>query len=293
MEPVSAIAISAAAAAVFAAASVYNYRRFMPRPRSFGPVSFPVETRKLPIRAGEHTLYGELLRPKGKDGPLPTVICCHGFGSSYKLCKKAMGMCLAKSGYQVYCFDFYGGSRHSRSGGTMLEMSIFTEREDLRAVIDHLYTLPEVDKAQLYLLGESQGGCVAGLTAPGREAQLKAMVLYYPAFCIPEDAQKKFARVEDIPPVSKTFNLEVGRIYYEKLLDFDIFEEIRHFSRPVLILHGDADTVVDISYGQRAAQAYPNATFKCYPGEVHGFTGKGKLQAAKDSYQFLQQQDAI
>ncbi len=127
------------------------------------------------------------------------------------------------------------------------------------------------------------------LPHPGMRPQLKAMILYYPAFCIPEDAQKKFARVEDIPETGKVLNQNVGRIYNEKLLDYDIYEEIRHFSKPVLILHGDGDTVVDISYGQRAAEVYPNATFKRYPGETHGFMGKGKLRAAKDSYQFLEE----
>lgn len=279
----------ACAAAALMGLSVYNYRRFMPKPKSFGETTSPVQVSKRLITAGSHTLYGELLRPKGKEGALPTVICCHGFGGSYQLCKRTMGMCLAKSGYQVYCFDFYGGGKKSRSGGTMLEMSIFTEREDLDAVIDTLAEWPEVDKAHLYLLGESQGGCVAGITAPRHAAQLKAMILYYPAFCIPEDARRKYARVEDIPEAGKVLNQNVGRIYNEKLLDYDIYEEIRHFSKPVLILHGDGDTVVDISYGQRAAEVYPNATFKCYPGEIHGFTGKGKLRAAKDSYEFLEE----
>lgn len=276
-------------AAVLVGLSIYNYRSFMPKPRTMGETACPVKVYKRPISAGAHTLYGELLRPKGREGPLPTVICCHGFGSSYKLCKKTVGLCLAKSGYQVYCFDFYGGSKRSRSGGSMREMSIFTEREDLDAVIDAVYSWPEVDKERLCLLGESQGGCVAGITAPRHEEQLKAMILYYPAFCIPEDAQKKFARVEDIPELNRIMNQKIGRSYNEKLLDYDIFEELRHFSKPVLILHGDADTVVDISYGQRAAAVYPNAAFKCYPGDIHGFTGKGRLRAAKDSYDFLEE----
>lgn len=281
------IAIAGAAAVGAAAVFLYNYRRNMPKPRAMGEKTYPVEVRRLPVTAGTHTLYGELLRPKGISGPLPTVICCHGFGSSYKLCKNAIGMCLAKSGYQVYCFDFYGGRRHSRSGGTMLGMSIFTERDDLDAVIDSIYAMPEVDKKRLYLLGKSQGGCVAGITAPRHENQLSAMILHYPAFCIPEDARKRYSSAEKIPAVDKVFGRNVGRVYSEKLLDYDVFEEIRHFSRPVLILHGDADNVVDISYGKRASEVYPHAVFRCYPGEPHGFSGKGKLRSAKDSYDFL------
>ncbi|WP_301050277.1 hypothetical protein [Lactobacillus intestinalis] len=42
---------------------------------------------------------------------------------------------LARMGYIVYWFDFYGGSTDSKSGGTnMLNMSILTEKRDLSAV---------------------------------------------------------------------------------------------------------------------------------------------------------------
>ena len=89
------------------------------------------------------------------------------------------------SGLQVYVFDFCGGSKKSRSGGTMLEMSIFTERDDLNAVIDFIAARPEVDKKNLFLLGESQGGCVSGITAPSHMDQLKAKTgAAWTAYCI-------------------------------------------------------------------------------------------------------------
>ena len=246
-----------------------------------------MEIQKLPIQAGEHTLYGELLLPKGKSGPLPTVICCPGFGASFQFCKKTIGMCLAMSGFAAYCFDFYGGCKGSKSGGTMLEMSIFTERDDLSAVIEHLKTLDVVDQENLFLLGESQGGCVVGITAPRHRDDIRAMVQYYPAFCIPDDARKRFASAAEIPETYKVFNRKIGRVYAEKLLDFDIYQEIAPYDRPVLIIHGDADKVVDVSYGRRAAEVYANAQFVCLPGEDHSFSGKGKLKAAKKAFDFF------
>lgn len=282
--------IAAAALGGMAAFSVYNYRRFMPKTQSFAHEKYAVEVRPIQVQSGEHTLYGELLRPKGVAGPLPTVICCHGFGSSYRLCKGTMGMCFAKSGLQVYCFDFYGGSKTSRSGGTMREMSIFTERDDLNAVIEKLKAMDCVDTDNLFLLGESQGGCVAGITAPRFAEELKALVLYYPAFCIPDDARKKYASVADIPDTDDVFGQPVGKIYSEKLLDYDVYSDIIPFENKVLIIHGDQDPVVDISYGRRAAETYPNAKFHCLPGENHGFSGKGKLEAARLSFEFIQKQ---
>ena len=183
------------AAGALTALSVWNYRRFTLKPQPLGPTAYDVKVQKVPVRASEYTLYGELLLPKGKSGPLPTVICCSGFGTSFRFCKKTIGMCLAMSGFAAYCFDFYGGCKDSKSGGAMPEMSIFTERDDLSAVIGYIKTLDIVDRENLFLLGESQGGCVAGITAPIHRDDVRAMVQYYPAFCIPDDARKQFASV--------------------------------------------------------------------------------------------------
>ena len=278
---------SGVAAGALIARSVWTYRRFTLKPQSLGPAVYDVEVRKLPVRAGEHTLYGELLLPKGRPGPLPAVICCPGFGTSFQFCKKTMGMCLAMSGFAAYCFDFHGGCKGGKSGGTMLEMSIFTERDDLSAVIESLRMLEIVDQKNLFLLGESQGGCVAGITAPRCRDDIQAMVQYYPAFCIPDDARKRFASVSEIPETYKVFNLKVGRVYAEKLLDFDVWQEIAPYDRPVLIIHGDADRVVDVSYGRRAAEVYTDARFVCLSGEDHSFSGKGKLQAARLAFDFF------
>ena len=95
------------AAGTLTALSVWNYRRFTLKPQSLGSTAYDVTVQKLPARTSEHTLYGELLLPKGKSGPLPTVICCPGFGTSFQFCKKTIGMCLAMSGFAAYYFDFF------------------------------------------------------------------------------------------------------------------------------------------------------------------------------------------
>lgn len=66
-------------------------------------------------------------------------------------------------------------------------------------------------------------GCVAGITAPRHRDDVRAMVQYDPAFCIPDDARKRFSSVSDIPQSNKVFNRKIGQVYAEKLLDFDFF----------------------------------------------------------------------
>lgn len=281
------ILIGAAAAGVLAGVTYFNYRRMVPKPIVLSDTEYPISCKPLPVSANGHTLYGELLMPQGVKDKLPTVICCHGFGSSYKQCKSSIGLSLAKSGFAVYCFDFFGGSERSRSGGSMLDMSIFTERDDLEAVIRTIKKLDTTDEENIFLLGQSQGGCVAAMTAPAFAGDIRAMILYYPALCIADDARKKFKRAADIPAVVKNFGHKVGRQYYEDLLDYDVYAALSDYTGSVLLLHGDRDKMVPVSYSERAGKCYANAEFVLLPGEIHGFTAAGKRIAAKKTYDFL------
>ncbi len=279
--------IAAMTAAALGTAAYANFRRFSYTPQALGDKTYKVKTQVLTIPAGSHTITGELLLPEGISGKLPTIIVSHGLGSSGVNAKKLVGMSLAMSGFAVYCFDFFGGSRHSKSGGEMWEMSVFTEKGDLNAVIAHVKSLDTTDTDKLFLLGESQGGFVTAITA-AEHPEIKAVILYYPAFCIPEDARKRHGAKENIPEREKFGPSLLGKVYSESVWDYDVYRVIPAYQGPVLILHGDSDKAVNISYGRRAAEVYEHAEFVCLPGEIHGFTGEGRKKAAQLSYDFLQ-----
>ncbi len=292
------IMIGAAAVAAGIGVSVWNYRRFIPRAAALGSRACKYTTEKKQIPFGEKSLYGELLMPqtageaRWQNNKVPLVICSHGFGSSYRLTKKMIGTSLAMSGYAAFCFDFYGGSEKSRSGGSMMNMSIMTEKEELLAIIEAAKKFPDIDTKRIYLLGESQGGMVSALAAAECSEDIHALILYYPAFCIPDDAHAKFTSVEAIPEVTQAFSFrfKISRKYYTDAWDLDVFREITKYHGPVLIMHGDHDDIVPMRYGEEAAKAYENAEFVRFPGEIHGFYAKGKRKAAEMSYQFLQEQ---
>lgn len=274
---------------VFTALSVWNYRRFVPRPIAMSETANEVEVRKLEIQSSGHSLYGELMLPKNHSGKLPTIICSHGFNGSYHYYRDSVGMCLAMSGFAVYCFDFYGGSVHGKSGGSMTEMSVFTERDQLNDVITQIKTMDFVDLNNLFLWGESQGGFVTAITAAQHNDDVRAVVLFYPAFCAADDIRKRYKSLDEMPEIIDILGKKVGRVYYEKLFDFDAYNEVKKYSGPVLIIHGDADRTVDVSYGRKAAESYENAKIEILPGEDHGFSGKGKIKAAKMVYEFLKE----
>lgn len=107
----------AAGVAALGGIAYWNYYQQLSKPRALPETSCAVTAQPLIIPADGHQLYGELMLPVGQTTPLPTVICCHGFGASYKMFKNGVGKSLAMSGFAVYYFDFYGGNARSKSGG--------------------------------------------------------------------------------------------------------------------------------------------------------------------------------
>lgn len=249
-----------------------------------------VEMRTLWFGEEGSRIYGRLWLPKGKEGRLPTVICSHGLNSSYRATEYMIGKTLAKAGFAVYCYDFRGGSPHSKSQGDPADMSVFTEQEDLELVMGHIRQMPIVDTDNLFLLGESQGGFVSAITADQHSEEIKAMILYYPAFCIPEDARNRYPNVDAIPEKTGQKKNMMGKAYHEKLFDYDVYEHITGFIKPVLIIHGDLDSVVKMPYVERAASIYKDARLQILHGERHGFTPKGIRIAGKLVYDFLNEQ---
>ena len=239
---------------------------------------YKFDMQELFVRRNENNIYGVLYLPRTAGKKLPTVIFSHGFGGNYRVATP-YAEALAQRGYAVYCFDFCGGSQKSRSDGSVLEMSIFTEQADLEAVIAMLGEQPFVDRENLFLVGTSQGGVVSAMTAAAHKDTIRGLVLFYPAFVLVDDARKMFQRVEDIPDSFFLRWMTVGRIYAESVLDYDIYDAISSYDQNVLILHGDADPVVPLSYSERAVKAYRSARLEIFPGAGHGFSGENTQRA--------------
>ncbi len=139
------------------------------------------------VGQGEKRICGELYRPEAHEN-CPMLVMSHGFnGSSEGMRYEAERM--ASRGAAVCCFDFCGGGTRSKSSGTTLGMTIPSEQEDLKIVVEHIKKLPWIDRNRLYLFGSSQGGFVTALTAPELDG-IAGVFLEFPAFCIPDDWRK-------------------------------------------------------------------------------------------------------
>lgn len=115
-------------------------------------------------------------------------------------------------------------------------------------------------------MGTSQGGAVSAITGAAHPEEIRGMVLLYPAFVMVDRANQLFRRPEEIPDTYYFMWMQVGRAYFEPLLDYDIYGAIAAYDKDVLLIHGDADNIVPLSYSQRALQAYPSAELQVIPG---------------------------
>ena len=234
-------------------------------------------------------LRGFILRPP-QAGRLPTVIVSHGFASCTRDTKK-YAMVFVEEGYAAVCFDFcMSGS--GKSSGSSLGMSVLTEKTDLLNVLDYVRELDFVDSNRITLAGCSQGGFVSALAAVDRESEIAQLILYYPALCIPDDARRgqminaKFDPAH-VPEQFRALFVRLGAKYALDAQGLDPYREICGFSKPVLIVHGTEDKLVDISYSRRAAQGYPNCRLVEVKGD-HGFILSGFDESKRTTLEFLQ-----
>ena len=237
-------------------------------------------------------LRGFILWPQ-RVGRLPAVIVSHGFGSCTRDTKKYARV-FVDEGYAAVCFDFcMSGS--GKSTGSSLGMSVLTEKTDLLHVLDYVKKLDFVDPARITLAGCSQGGLVSALAAAEREDEVEQLALYYPALCIPDDARRgqminaKFDP-DHVPEQFRALFVRLGAKYALDAQGLDPYREICGFSKPVLIVHGTKDKLVDIGYSRRAAQTYPNCRLVKVKGD-HGFIFSGFSQGKKATVEFLHTQD--
>lgn len=250
--------------------------------------SSKIKKNKFEIISQGYKLRGFVLCPEGT-GKFPTVIVSHGFASSTHDTKQ-YAMVFAEEGYVAVCFDFcMSGS--GRSSGSSLGMSVMTEKVDLLNVLDYIKQLDFVDSSHITLAGCSQGGLVSALAAVERESEIERLILYYPALCIPDNARHgrmlnaKFDP-DHVPEKFWALFVRLGSKYIYDAIRLDPFREICSFQKPVFIVHGTKDKLVDINYSRRASKEYPICQLAEVNGD-HGFRLKGFGASKRVTVEYL------
>ena len=234
-----------------------------------------IVTEEYTVTYEDKNLYGQITTPKDyKNKKSPVVVISHGFNNTFDMYKDYIQL-LAKQGFLVYGFDYYGGSRNSKSGGQdMLQMSVKTELTDLTNVVDKLISESYVDKDHLSIIGVSQGGVVANLYAAANPEQIYKLGLIFPAYVLFDDVKETYQNLgspsfDQLPDSLTHHNASLGKIYLTDALDIDIEDVQRKIIAPTLIVHGTNDTIAPYQYSVDASQRIPNAKLVTVEGGSH------------------------
>jgi fermentation-respiration switch protein FrsA (DUF1100 family) len=198
-------------------------------------------------------IVGQLYLPPG-DMPYPTVCVCHGIPAhvpdptdrGYPLLAEQ----ICRHGFAVLIFNFRGAGA---SGGNL---DILGWSRDLKAVVDYLCTLAEVDKSRLSLLGFSGGAAVSVYLASSDKRVSSVAACACPAeFTFFTQSDKPQSLIDHFRSIGAIRDDDFPPSAVEWLDGFKAVKPIDYVAgispRPLLLVHGSQDETVDVGDAYR------------------------------------------
>ena len=170
----------------------------------------------------------------------------------------------------------------------MQHMTIGNEIADALAMWEYAKSLPYV--SGIALLGHSQGGVVASMTAgilESRGEKPAGLVLIAPGSVVQDACRNgRFFGAEfnpaDPPEYVKCFGImKLGREYILTTQELDIYGTAKAYTGPVRLIHGSKDSIVPMSCSEKFVETYGDrAELIVVDGENHMITRKRKKTVA-------------
>jgi len=200
-------------------------------------------------------LPGEVYFPENTKRPCPALCLCHGIPSGQPSSSDDRGypglaerFCAA--GFIALIFNFRG------AGLAQGNLDMLGWAQDLKAAIDYLASLDEVDKSRLCLLGSSAGAALSVYAAANDPRVSCLVTLACPAeFGFLTDKQRAEATIDHFRSIGvirdKDFPLSVD----EWLEGFSTVSPMRWIGRisprPLLMIHGEKDDLVPVEHAYK------------------------------------------
>ncbi len=234
----------------------------------------PAAAREYAARGPQGGLAVKVSLPEGFDTARDSchmVILMHGiFSSKDYPPMPRIARALAKEGIASVRFDFNG---HGKSEGRMEEMTIAKELADAKAIWEYAASLPYV--SGISLLGHSQGGVIASMTAGSSGTSPDALILLAPGAVIKEACRggRFFGNIfdpEDPPEYIRCFgHYKLGRNYLLQTQELDIYGVSQNYQGPACIIHGSEDGTVPLWCSEKYDAIYGNSEMHIVEGENH------------------------
>lgn len=229
-----------------------------------------MEKKEFYLEVDRMRIHAKLDVPVPTPGQCPLVIVEHGLTGHMEerhICE--ISRALNEHGFATLRVELYG---HGKSDGDFREHTVMKWLSQMLYVIDYAASLEGV--TDLYLTGHSQGGLTAILAAAAKREVLKAVIPLSPAVNIWDGARKgEFLGCcfdpDKIPAEVSHKDFRVNGNYLRVAQMLPVPEALKMYKKPVLVIHGDADDAVPVSYGEYVAREYENATLKIIPGDTH------------------------
>lgn len=217
-------------------------------------------------------ICGILDEPNGKKEKV--VIIIHGYSTTKNgASARLMSEELTKRGVDSLRIDLNGCGE---SEGVFKYQTISSTVDDTEAAIMYV---KNIGYQQIELFGSSAGGLTAMATAV-RHPEIVRMGLKCP---VSDYVSQKIRRMgeEKISEWKKTGvtiytdghgeKKEIDYTVFDDYKNYVMFEKVSAIKSPTLIIHGDADEVVDIADSKRITNNLPNAELLIIPGANHTF----------------------
>lgn len=240
------------------------------------------------------TLRGVLEIPEEKTN-FDLAILMHGFSGNcgrnnpgnmhYRLAKM-----LKEIGIASVRFDFNG---HGESDGNFCDMTVPSEIADGQKILDYVRSLPGIKN--IYLIGHSQGGVVAGMLAGYYHEFISKLVLLAPAASLKDDAlightlnlRYDPLHIPDKQELRPGYN--VGGFYLRTAQTLPIYSVSAKYNGKVCLIHGTADDIVSPNVTIKYQQYYSQSVVHWIAGAGHLFEGKYRNKMIDIVKDFIQQ----
>lgn len=198
----------------------------------------------------------------------PLVIILHGItGNQEERHIVGVADAFVEAGFGALRLDLYG---HGESEGLFSEHTL---SKWINNTLDAIMFAKTVSR-RIFLCGHSQGGLTAVLAGAISQKDLSGLVLLSPACSIPDGARKGELLGMRFDPEHIPDQLElpgkgqsVGSVYIREAQRIRTDEAF--FPGPVLIVHGEADQTIPVSWSKDLVRQYPNGKLVIIPDDTH------------------------